>query len=29
MAKYFCDKCGKEMEEINFYTYKDGRKTKK
>lgn len=27
MAKYFCDKCGKEMEEINFYTYKDGRKT--
>ena len=27
MAKYHCDKCDKEMEEINFYTYKDGRKT--
>lgn len=27
MAKYRCDKCGKEMEEINFYTYKDGSKT--
>lgn len=27
MAKYFCDKCGKEMEEIQFYTYRDGRKT--
>ena len=27
MAKYRCEKCGKEMEEINFYTYKDGSKT--
>lgn len=27
MAKYFCDKCGRELEEIQFYTYRDGRKT--
>ena len=27
MAKYFCNKCEKTMEEINFYTYRDGRKT--
>lgn len=27
MAQYVCEKCGKSMEETNFYTYKDGRKT--
>ena len=27
MAKYFCDKCGRELEEVQFYTYKDGKKT--
>lgn len=27
MAQYVCEKCGKSMEEANFYTYKDGRKT--
>ena len=27
MAKYFCDKCGRELEEVQFYTYRDGRKT--
>ena len=27
MAKYFCDKCGRELEEVQFYTYKDGNKT--
>lgn len=27
MASYHCSKCGKTMDEINFYTYKDGRKT--
>ena len=24
MAKYHCDKCNKELEEINFYKYRDG-----
>lgn len=24
---YFCSKCNKTMDETNFYTYKDGRKT--
>lgn len=24
---YTCDKCGKSMDEINFYTYKNGKKT--
>jgi hypothetical protein len=24
---FFCSKCGKTMDENNFYTYKDGRKT--
>ena len=24
---YTCEKCGKNMDETNFYTYKDGRKT--
>ena len=24
---HYCDKCNKEMDEANFYTYKDGRKT--
>ena len=24
---HYCDKCNKEMDESNFYTYKDGRKT--
>ena len=23
----FCEKCNKTMDENNFYTYKDGRKT--
>ena len=27
MAEYTCDKCGRKMNEIQFYTYKDGRKT--
>lgn len=27
MAKYHCERCDKEMEESQFYTYKDGRKT--
>ena len=27
MPKIFCEKCNKEMEDTNFYTYKDGRKT--
>ena len=25
--QYFCEKCNKLMDENNFYTYKDGRKT--
>ncbi len=25
MAKYHCDKCNRELEEINFYKYRDGR----
>lgn len=25
--KYFCSKCNKTMDENNFYTYRDGRKT--
>lgn len=25
--KYFCSKCNKTMDETNFYTYRDGRKT--
>ena len=24
MAKYHCDKCGKDLEEVNFYKYRDG-----
>jgi len=24
MAKYHCNKCNKELEEINFYKYRDG-----
>ena len=24
---YTCNKCGKSMDEINFYTYKNGKKT--
>lgn len=24
MAKYHCDKCNKELEEVNFYKYRDG-----
>ena len=27
MASYKCQKCQKVLDEINFYTYKDGRKT--
>ena len=27
MATYFCEKCNKTMDENNFYTYRDGRKT--
>ena len=27
MANYTCEKCGKTMDEIQFYTYRDGRKT--
>lgn len=27
MPKLMCEKCLKEMEDTNFYTYKDGRKT--
>ena len=27
MAKYYCEKCSREMDEGQFYTYKDGRKT--
>jgi hypothetical protein len=27
MGNYTCQKCGKSMDENNFYTYKDGRKT--
>ena len=27
MASYTCNKCGKTMEEVNFYTYKTGEKT--
>lgn len=27
MATYSCDKCGKTMDENNFYTYKNGSKT--
>lgn len=27
MASLFCEKCGKTMDENNFYTYKDGTKT--
>ncbi len=27
MAQCTCEKCGKSMDENNFYTYKDGRKT--
>ena len=27
MAKLFCEKCNKEMEDGNFYTYKNGKKT--
>lgn len=27
MATYTCEKCGKTMDEIQFYTYRDGRKT--
>ena len=26
-AEYYCEKCGKMMNENQFYTYKDGRKT--
>ena len=26
-ADYYCEKCGKTMNENQFYTYKDGRKT--
>jgi hypothetical protein len=25
MAKYHCDKCNRDLEEINFYKYRDGR----
>ena len=25
--KYTCEKCGRTMDELKFYTYKDGRKT--
>jgi late competence protein required for DNA uptake (superfamily II DNA/RNA helicase) len=25
MAKYHCQKCNKELEEINFYKYRDGQ----
>ena len=24
MAKYHCDKCNKELEEVNFYKYNNG-----
>ena len=24
MAKYHCDKCGRDLEEINFYKYRNG-----
>jgi hypothetical protein len=24
MAKYHCEKCNKELEEVNFYKYRDG-----
>ena len=27
MAEYYCGKCGRTMNENQFYTYKDGRKT--
>lgn len=27
MAKRTCQKCGRSKQEVNFYTYKDGRKT--
>lgn len=27
MAEYYCEKCGRTMNENQFYTYKDGRKT--
>ena len=27
MPKVFCEKCNKEMEDSNFYTYKNGKKT--
>lgn len=27
MPKIFCEKCNKEMEDSNFYTYKNGKKT--
>ena len=27
MAEYYCEKCGRSMNENQFYTYKDGRKT--
>lgn len=27
MPKLFCEKCNKEMEDTNFYTYKNGKKT--
>ena len=27
MPKLFCEKCNKEMEDSNFYTYKSGKKT--
>ena len=27
MPKLFCEKCNKEMEDSNFYTYKNGNKT--
>ena len=27
MPKIFCEKCNKEMEDTNFYTYKSGKKT--
>ena len=26
MAKYYCQKCQKEMDERNFYGYRDGRR---
>ena len=27
MPKLFCERCSKEMEDSNFYTYKNGKKT--